>query len=627
MRINLSYTVDKIDYVCMNLRRYLFIYFVIVLLSKALLFAENSGVYGDIPDYGEKYLSCEVVKFAPNGKLLVTCRTGDELLILENDKVIANIALSGHPSGIAVSEDSKFAFVTIAKAAGELALIDIENAKIIKEIGVGHFPRNPILSADSKILYIANQFANEIKAFDANTLEEIAMGRAVREPFAMTITNGKLYVLNQLPAPKGGLYEENIHLVVSVLDAKTLEKIKDVDFQNGAINGKGIASSPDGKFVYATHVLARFNVPTSQVEKGWIDTNAVSVIDTENDSLYMTFLLDDADKGAANPYSLQISADGKKLIVAHEGTHEISIVDLVVLHKKYKEFLSANKPETQAPHNDLSFLSGMRTRLSLDGFCPRYFDIKDSNLYVAMYYSDVLNKVNLDDLSVEKISIGGNEVLNEVRKGDLYFHDAALCMQQWLSCVTCHTEVRSDALNWDLLNDGIGNPKQSKSLLYAHFTPPSMITGIRKDATIAVRKGIRYIQFAHRPEEDAVAIDKYLSSLQAIESPYLVDGKLSEQAEQGAILFEMAKCAECHSGTYYTDGKKHNVGTGLNEYVDSRFDTPTLREVWRTAPYLYDGRAKSIFEMMKLNKDDKHGVTSNLSDEELRDLEAYVLTL
>lgn len=74
--------------------------------------------------------------------------------------------------------------------------------------------------------------------------------------------------------------------------------------------------------------------------------------------------------------------------------------------------------------------------------------------------------------------------------------------------------------------------------------------------------------------------------------------------------------------------KFHDVGSGLDEYKGFAFDTPTLREVWRTAPYLYDGRAKTIFEMLKeFNTGNKHGVTSKLTDDELRDLEAYVLTL
>lgn len=94
------------------------------------------------------------------------------------------------------------------------------------------------------------------------------------------------------------------------------------------------------------------------------------------------------------------------------------------------------------------------------------------------------------------------------------------------------------------------------------------------------------------------------------------------------MYFEMAKCSYCHSGDYYTDMKRHDVGSGLEEYKDFEFDTPTLREVWRTAPYLYDGRARTVFEMLrKFNKDDKHGHTSDLTDQELKELEEFVLSL
>lgn len=94
------------------------------------------------------------------------------------------------------------------------------------------------------------------------------------------------------------------------------------------------------------------------------------------------------------------------------------------------------------------------------------------------------------------------------------------------------------------------------------------------------------------------------------------------------MYFEMAKCSYCHSGDYYTDMKRHDVSSGLEEYKGFEFDTPTLREVWRTAPYLYDGRARTVFEMLrKFNKDDKHGHTSDLTDQELKELEEFVLSL
>ncbi len=612
-----------------------------LLCGVAVVFLASTSVqahgefYGDIPDYGAKYLSPEAIHFAPDGKLLVACRTAKMLKILDaKAQPLADVKLSGYVSSFAISKDGKYAFVTIQAPEGTCAVVDLKTYKVLKEFPVGHMPRASLVSNDGKTLYIINEFSNEIIAFDSSTFEKKAQGKAVREPYSMVQSKDgkKLYVLNLHPAPKGGLFVEDINIVLSVLDAKTLAPIKEIGFGYGAINGTGLAISPDGKYVYATHVVARFNVPTSQVEKGWVDTNAVGVIDTTKDEMEFTFLLDDVDRGFANPYGINITDDGKTLIVMGAGTHELSIIDLPAMHEKYKESLThpTKNGTILAPHNDLAFIASVRKRVALDGFGPRFSAIRGNHIVTSMYYSDTLNILDLTDpmLKPKKWSIGGNEDLNEIRRGDLYFHDASLCFQNWLSCATCHTEVRSDNLNWDLLNDGMGNPKQSKSMLYAHQTPPSMITGIRKFAEIAVRKGITHIQFAVRPEADAVCIDKYLTALKAVPSPYLYDEKYEDAIRRGAAVFEDANCSMCHSGEYYTNGKMFNVGSGLNEYENASFDTPTLCEVWRTAPYLYDGRAETIFDMLKLyNKDDRHGRTSHLTDDELRDLEIYILSL
>lgn len=593
----------------------------------------NPAVYGDIPDYGEKYLSPDFIVAKEPDTLFVTCRTSDELLVLKNEKVSAKIPLGGHPSGVAVSKDGKTAFVTIGAPRGKILKIDLVENKILQTAKAGHMPRAIILSHDGKTLFLANQFENKIASFDADTLAPKASGNIVRDAFSVaeSLDGKKLVAVNQLPESKGGLYEENIAAAVTLLDAKTLKKIKDLNLPNGSINAEEVIISPDGKYAYITHSVARFNVPTTQVERGWINTNAVTVIDVAQEKILATFLLDDIELGAANLYGLAIDKNGKFLVVAHSGSHEVSIIDLPALHKRIAEKFSKSKKPAQTYEdvcNDLAFLSNIRKRVHLDGYGPRHLAISGDLVYIGMYYSDTLNKLDLNNPRPTKISIGGNEVLNEIRSGDLFYHDAALCFQHWLSCVTCHTEVRSDALNWDLLNDGIGNPKQSKSMLYAHFTSPSMITAIRKSAEVAVRKGIQFIQFTRRPEKDAKAIDAYLKSLREVESPYLVDGKMSEAADRGAIIFEEAGCMHCHKGEHFTDQKRHDVGSGLNEYKDFAFDTPTLCESWRTAPYLYDGRAKTIFEMLKnFNPDDKHGKTSKLTDEDLRDLEAYVLTL
>jgi cytochrome c peroxidase len=210
----------------------------------------------------------------------------------------------------------------------------------------------------------------------------------------------------------------------------------------------------------------------------------------------------------------------------------------------------------------------------------------------------------------------------------MLFHDACLCFQKWQSCSSCHPDARADGLNWDLLNDGIGNPKNAKSLLLAHETPPSMITGVRDSAEAAVRSGIRYIQFAVCPEEDAEAIDEYLRSLKPAPSPYLVQGGFSQAALRGRDIFQKSNCSSCHPAPLYTNLKSYDVSGDQSGGANQKFDTPTLVELWRTAPYLHDGRALTIEEVFtKYNTNDAHGKTSNLTPQEIHDLAEYILSL
>src|SRR6185436_10886995 len=128
----------------------------------------------------------------------------------------------------------------------------------------------------------------------------------------------------------------------------------------------------------------------------------------------------------------------------------------------------------------------------------------------------------------------------------------------------------------------------------AHSTPPSMWLGVRSNASVSVRAGIRNSLFTVQPPEVAEAIDDYLKSLKPMPSPRLVKDRPSPAAGRGKKLFfsETVGCADCHRGPLYTDQKLHNVGTvGKFDQPTDRFDTPSLIEVWRSGPYLHDGRA------------------------------------
>ena len=105
-------------------------------------------------------------------------------------------------------------------------------------------------------------------------------------------------------------------------------------------------------------------------------------------------------------------------------------------------------------------------------------------------------------------------------------------------------------------------------------------------------------------------------------SPYLVDGELSEKAKKCRKVFERLKCDACHSGPYYTDMNMHRIGEDIE--FEQGWDTPTLIEVWRTAPYLFDGRAATMEEVFGVYK---HGIDKKLSKTDLDALVEYVNSL
>jgi len=588
---------------------------------------------------GKEYLSPLVLVADNEGKkLYVAEATANQIAVFDiaAGKVKKVIPLPDPPSGLALAPSGQILYVTGAVPDGRIHVVNLKTGGIHSILTGGHTPNAPVVSPDGETLYVCNQFNNNVTVIDLESDKELAKVPVPREPIAAAVTpDGKLlFVANLLPA--GAADADYVAAEVSIIDTAANKVAANIQLPNGSTGLRGICISPDGEYAYVTHVLARYQLPTTQLERGWMNTNALSIIDVSKRKLFNTVILDDVDLGAANPWGVACTDDGSYICVTHAGTHEVSVIDRTKLHNKLTSLAQvvkvydASLTAANVP-NDLAFLVGLRRRLKLAGNGPRGLAIIGTNVYVAEYFTDSIGIVDVNPEILHRarsLALAQEKPLTTVRKGEMLFNNASLCFQNWQSCASCHPGGgRVDALNWDLLNDGIGNPKNTRSLLLAHKTPPAMVTGARPDAETAVRSGIKHIQFAVRPEEDAVAIDEYLKSLKPIPSPYLVKGKLSTSAKRGKKIFAKAACAECHAGQMYTDMNKYNVETGKSLDKNLAFDTPTLIEVWRTAPYLYDGRAVTIKEVLKKhNPGDKHGVTSNLTENEINDLAEFVLS-
>jgi YVTN family beta-propeller protein len=601
------------------------------------------------PDPGVP-LSPIAIAPAPDGQSLwIACASARQVLRFDPvaRRVTVRIALPGPPTGLAVAPSGDRLYVTCATPVSQVAVIDAAASRIAATLAAGHTAGAPVLSPDGRRLYVCNRFNNDVSFIDLASRRTLRRVAVEREPVAAALSrDGRfLFVANLLHAGRADAAE--VAAAVSVIDSAGGRVVRTIRLPNGSGSLMDVKLSPDGRYAAVTHVLGRFTVPTTQLERGWMNTNAVSLIDAVKLERVATILLDGPQNGAANPWGLAWSPGARYLLATHAGAHEVSVIDWPGLLARLAQLPArpdpGKLPQTLAASdtradlaNDLSFLTGLRRLVSLDDADrgPRSIAVAGNRAYAANYFSDTLVAIDLEDAerAPESLALGPTVAPDLVRRGEEHFHDASLCFQRWQSCATCHPgDARTDGLNWDLLNDGIGNPKKTKSMLLSHQTPPAMSTGVRETAETAVRSGFQHIQFTRPPGSVTAAVDAYLQSLQPAPSPRLVNGGLSESARRGRGIFRDrgVGCARCHPEGLFTDLRQYDVGTTTHgDGKDEQFDTPTLVEVWRTAPYLHDGSAATMKDVFTTrNRGDRHGKTSHLSPAQLADLIEYVLSL
>ncbi len=598
------------------------------------------------------YRSPIAVAVAPDGKTLCASdATAGCVVVIDAaaGKPVREIALAGQPRGLAFSADGTTLFVAERKAHA-VAVVDVARGAVARRIPVGPWPVAVALAEKANRLYTCNRGDHSVSVVDPAAGKELKRVPVVREPdfAAVTPDLARVVVANMLPVGAGT--DTALAAEVSLLDAAAMQEKARIRLPAGSTVVTGVAVSPDGRWAYVIHTLGRFNLPITQLDRGWVHTYALSILDLAAASLRTTVLLDDLTGGSADPWAIVSSADGKRLWISHAGTHEVTTVEIGKVHQllegkvdddlaKLKDGIRDNiwvrirqdRTLVSKLANDLTalYIAGAIRRAPSGGKGPRGMALAPDGqkLYVANYFSGTIGTL---DAATGKllgtIAVGPQPPADSARRGEAYFYDATKCFQRWHSCASCHPDGRVDGLPWDFMRDGIGNGKDVISLVLMDRTSPHNRRATRPDPRECMRTGVIGSHLIVPEPADVDDLVAYASSLAAEPNPNLPE--LAAAAARGKAVFEgKAKCAGCHPAPYYTDLKQHNVGIVTPLEPDGKYDTPTLIEAYRTAPYYHDGRAATLRDALTKHGGDRHGHARDLAPQELDDLIAYVLSL
>ena len=545
--------------------------------------ASADSAYGERVS-SESYISPASVYAAEDGTVYAADATGGRIYKIAADGTIAAQTQLDAPANCIIAADGNV-YVGKGGLNGSLVILT-GDLKQQAEIQTGHTP-NDLVFVDNTI-YVVNRFSDTVSIVNLmdNSVKNVEVGR---EPMAAEYLNGKLYVACHLPEGAGN--EDKVNANVYVISADG--SVKTIELCNGAGGVSDIAATPDGKYLFVTTIIARYQYPTTQLDGAWINSNGFAVIDAADDTYKTSILLDDPMLGAASPWGIAFDSD--KVHFAASGVHEIVSVPLDKLYN----IIESNKNKGVELADKIGILDQIRVRTTLPGEGVRSIAYSGGKLYCGQYFTGDIAVMDTETYEISCISLGEQPAADIVRVGETLWYDATACYQYWESCASCHPNGRVDGFNWDNLNDGLGNPKSAASMTYTHRTPPVMTTGIRANAETAVRAGMKFIQFNTISEADNKAIDEYLKSKLPEPSPALnLDGTLTETAQEGKALFEQYGCAVCHPAPLYTDLEYHTSPIlGKDGGWENRdFATPTLVEVWRTGPYMYNGSAATLEE-------------------------------
>ncbi len=581
---------------------------------------------------------------SPDGKeIYIACEASHTVIIVnvQERQKVAEIEVGHHPSDVTFSPDGTKAYVS-NRLDDTVAVVDVSSRKVLATIDVGDEPHGVLTDASGRNLYVLNTSADSISVIDTTTLKEIKRLSASRSPWSLSRSpDGSLiYVTNNLSR----FVEFRTPSISEVTAIDTSRSVIENRYIIPAANLlQGVDWHPSGDFALITLNRTKNLVPMTRLLQGWTITNGLGIV--WKDGRVDQVLLDEPDMCFPDPADVAITPDGRLALVTSSGSNRIAVVDVPKLISML-EAASDHEREHVFPNHLGKPTEFVITHIPTK-HSPRGIIITPDGktAFAANALDDSLTAIDLNKLeTVARIDLGGPKVITKVRLGERVFHSANITFHRQFSCHSCHPDGHVDGLTYDIEPDGIGiSPVDNRTLRGILDTAPFKWEGT--NPSLQRQCGPRLAVFFTRIQpftpEELSALDNYICTIPRPPNRYRPLGaELTDAQRRGKEMFERTmtnddriiskqnRCVTCHFPPLFTDRNRHDIGTKLALDRESHFDTPHLSNIYDSAPYLHNGIAETLEEIWtRYNPDDKHGVTNDMTKDQLNDLIEYLKTL
>jgi YVTN family beta-propeller protein len=581
---------------------------------------------------------------AANGRsLYVVCEGTGELLEVDAAAgvVARRVRVGRHPKSISPSADGRFLYVANSWS-DTVSVVSVEPLKVVRELATGYEPNAAVADAEGRYLYVANRISNDVSVIDLARGVETKRLLAGRGAAYLSLSPDahRIYCTHIYPQPGG--FRDRPESEVTVIDTRRQMVVE----RKRLFNVAGVfhtATADHGRLVIAAQLRPKNLIPLAHVEHGWVFGNSLSVFGDNVEGLVQV-PIDELDRYYTPPFALAVSPGGRQLFVSTTGSDSVTAIDI----PRLLAFIRAASPEQRrAMANDLSASANYVSARIPVGRSPKGMVLSPDGrrLYVANQIDDTISVVDTAEHRViSTIRLARGEKLTPERRGEALFFSARFAFQGHFGCANCHIEGTIDALSWDLEPDGFGVDIVANRLLEdIAETGPFKWNGSNPD--IDTECGPRTEKYIFRAQGFSKAelsdLVSFIKAMPLRPNRYRrKDGELTAQQQRGLAIFERTRakngtpiddggqCAFCHAGPHYTNQLQMDVGTRKPTDSSGIVDVPQLGNVAIRAPYLHDGSARTLEEIWTVfNPHDQHGVTNDLSKDELNDLIEYLKTL